>query len=304
MSLAACPGVVEFLGDILRQTRRLSESISFMNRYSTVEHFADGLRLRAGLNDTAATDRLLDAFCKVPLEAFAGSGPWRVQSPLAPQKRPITTPDAHPCWLYHDMLVVLDETKEINIGQPSMWARFLANSDIQDGARILQVGAGVGYYTSILSHIAGPDGNVFAYDIEVELAQRASSNLAGYTNVTVRHGNAATDLSDEVPFDVVVAFAGVTHIPNAWSKHLAPKAKLLLPLTGTMGSGAMILAQPDDDGFCAKTLGRCGFYHCSGVRDDKLAAEIDKMFANTERLEDWQFRITKRDETWRFVTLL
>lgn len=275
-----------------------------MNRYSAAEHFADGLRLRAGLDGTIAADRLLDAFCEVPREAFAGSGPWRVRSPLAPRKPPITTPDADPRWLYHDMLVVLDEAKGINIGQPSMWARFLAKSDIQDGARILQVGAGVGYYTAILSQLAGPDGSVLAYDIEGGLAKRATSNLASYKNVTVRHGNAATDLADEGPFDVVVAFSGVTHIPNAWSKQLAPKAKLLLPLTGTMGSGAMILAQPDDNVFCAQTIGRCGFYHCSGARDDKLAAEIDEMFANAKRLEDWRFRITKTDKASGSVTLL
>ncbi len=275
-----------------------------MNRYSAVEHFADGLRLRAGLDGTKAADRLLDAFCEVPREAFAGSGPWRVRSPLAPGKPPVTTPDADPRWLYHDMLVVLDETKGINIGQPSMWARFLAKSDIQDGARILQVGAGVGYYTAILSHLAGPDGSIFAYEIDLELAKRAALNLAGYNNVTVRHGNAATGLVDEGPFDAVVAFAGVTHIPNVWSGHLAPKAKLLLPLTGIMGSGAMILAQPDSDGFCAKTVGRCGFYHCSGARDDKLAVEIDEMFANAGRLEDWRFRITGGDDTSGFVTFL
>lgn len=270
-------------------------------RYSAAEHFSDGLRLQANLADTEAANRVVEAFRNVPREAFAGQGPWRFRSPLSPKNTQISSPDADPRWLYHDMLVVLDEAKGINIGQPSMWARFLAKTNIKSGARILQVGSGVGYYIAILSQLAEHDGYVFAYDIEAELAERAASNLAGYDNVCVRHGNAVIDLIDDGPFDAIIAFAGVTHVPEAWSTQLGQNAVLLLPLTGRRGAGAMILGRPDESGFIARTIGPCGFYHCLDARTDRLAVEVDKMFSDPTRMEDWEFRIIGTDNSVEFV---
>lgn len=256
------------------------------------DYFADQLRILAALDDNPATERVLHAFKTVSREAFAGSGPWKLRSSVAgallPPKQ---TPDADPRWLYHCVLVVLDEEKGINIGDPGLWARLLARADIQPGARVLQVGAGVGYYTAILSQLVGPTGHVTAYEIEKELAVRATANLADWNNVDMHHGNAATDLKGTETFDVVVAFAGVTHVPPAWASRLAPNAKLLLPLTGATGWGAMILARPTREGFDAVTLGRCGFYPCEGARSDKLAAQVTKMFSDPAHLNNWRLRM-------------
>ena len=86
--------------------------------------------------------------------------------------------------------------------------------------RILQVGAGVGYYSAILGRLAGPDGRALADEVEVHLAERAVANLSKYDTIIVRHGNAATDLRNAGPFDLIVAFARVTHIPSLWSEWL------------------------------------------------------------------------------------
>ena len=258
------------------------------------ENSADQLRIMAGLESNPATDRVLDAFKAVPREAFAGPGPWKVRSPLAGFTLPVReTPDADPKWLYHSVLVALDEEKGINIGDPGLWSRLLARADVRRGTRILQVGAGVGYYTAILAELAGAEGSVLAYEVEAELAERATANLADRPNVEVRHGNAATDLDGEDAFDFVVAFAGVTHVPAAWSSRLAPNAGLLLPLTGEEWWGAMILARQLGGGFDAVTLGRCGFYPCVGARDDALAGRVTELFAEPSHFMDWRLRIVE-----------
>ena len=259
-------------------------------------HFIDQLRVLAALDANPATNRALQAFKSVAREDFAGEGPWKLRSSLADVTLPPQlTPDADPKWLYHSVLVVLDEEKGINIGDPSLWVRLLARADVQPGARVLQVGAGVGYYTAILRELVGPTGHIVAYEVEEALAERAARNLTRYENVEVRHGNGATDLKDMDGIDLIVAFAGVTHVPPLWISRLTPNARLLLPLTGQDWWGAMILAQQSEDGFSAVTLGRCGFYPCKGARRDDLAAQVSALFANPEHLRDWPLRIIGRD---------
>lgn len=259
--------------------------------------FADQLRILGALDAGPATDRVLDAFRIVPREAFAGPGPWKYRSPLAGFTLPVReTPDADIKWLYNAVLLVLDEEQGINIGDPGLWSRLLVCADVKSGARILQVGAGVGYYTAILAHLAGSEGRVLAYEVEAALAERAAANLANRPNIEVRHGNAATDLEGKDKFDLVVAFAGVTHVPEAWSTRLAPDARLLLPLTGDKWWGAMVLLSPTEKGFEGVTLGRCGFYPCAGARDDALSARVTELFADPSHLTDWRLRMIKGED--------
>ncbi len=83
------------------------------------ENFADQLRILAALEEGPATDLVLDAFKAVPREAFAGPGPWKLLSPHEGFSLPVREqPDADPKWLYHSVLIVLDEEKGINIGDP------------------------------------------------------------------------------------------------------------------------------------------------------------------------------------------
>ena len=73
-------------------------------------HFIDQLRVLAALDDNPATNRTLQAFKSVAREDFAGKGPWKLRSSLADVTLPPRlTPDADPKWLYHSVLVVLDE---------------------------------------------------------------------------------------------------------------------------------------------------------------------------------------------------
>lgn len=265
-------------------------------------HFIDQLRMLAALESSPATDRTLDAFRAVAREDFAGKGPWKVRSALADVSLPPkVTPDASPKWLYHCVLIVLNEEKGINIGDPSLWAGVLASTDIRQGERVLQVGAGVGYYTAVLSHLVGKSGQVVAYEVEPDLAVQCAKNLAGYPNVEVREGNPAVDLIDEGEFNLVVSFAGITHIPQSWTGHLAADARLVVPFTGDDWWGAMVLAQRSHEGFKAVTLGKCGFYPCSGARSDKLAAQITNLFSKNDRHLGWRFAIVDRNGDTLFI---
>lgn len=257
--------------------------------------YAEEIQAAAALPDGSQTDRVLDAFAAIPREDHVQPGPWLLRSPLSgmPSRR---TPDNDPRHLYHNVLVALDEARGINIGEPSLWARFLSQTEIAEGSSVLQIGAGSGYYTAIISELVGQNGHVLATEVDEGLAAIAHGTLAGRRNISVRHANGPTDLTPaDGPFDLIVAFAGVTHPPPAWIEHLRPDARLLLPVTGRNWWGAMVMFNRKGDAFDGISLGRCGFIPCDGARDDQTAERIDRLWAKSERWSGARLNAFMRD---------
>src|SRR5580700_11306901 len=98
------------------------------------------------------SERVIKAFATVPRERFVGDGPWRI---IPPGRAPRMTPDSDPCHLYDNVLVSLDADRNINNGEPRLWAALFDQLDIQAGAAVAHVGSGTGYYSAILSELVG-----------------------------------------------------------------------------------------------------------------------------------------------------
>lgn len=225
--------------------------------------FAEDLRVSAPVVHNPA---IIEAFAKVPREEYLGRGPWRIHSRLkVGALHTSVTTDLHE--IYHDVLVSLDEKRGINSGMPSLWALVFDHLNIAPGQTILQAGAGVGYFTAILAELTGSDGHVIAYEIDDDLARRARINLAGYSHVEVILGD-ATQAIDLPSLDIVIAFAGVTHIPEPWLSKLSDSGRMALPFTGEDQWGFMMLAERAGDTLPVRSLFPCGFYHCEGARRD------------------------------------
>ncbi|MEM7643666.1 MAG: methyltransferase domain-containing protein [Pseudomonadota bacterium] len=235
--------------------------------------FAEDLRAVAPVRD----DRVVEAFATVPRERFLGPGPWDLHSRLDIAKT-YPSPDADPRWLCHDVLVTIDAASGINNGLPSLWAMVFDALGVTRGETVLQVGAGVGYYTAILAELAGPTGRVIGYEVDAGLAARAKAALADRDAVEVRAGNAV--LADDLPdLDVVVAFAGATHVPPPWLSRLRPGGRIVLPVTGERGWGIFLHVTRSDDCLPVRSLGPCGFYPCAGARRDAEARAWDRLLA-------------------------
>src|SRR6516164_7704885 len=117
--------------------------------------YAEELRFTAPVRSPA----IVKAFATVPREHFLGPGPWRVLSPMS-MAGYWTTENADPCHVYHDVLVAIDEERRLNNGQPSLWARLYDELGLTEGAHVVHVGAGTGYYSAVLAAIVGPAGRV------------------------------------------------------------------------------------------------------------------------------------------------
>ena len=116
------------------------------------------------------------------------------------------TPDADPRAVYHDVLIALDETRQINNGQPSLWAFLLDQLDVAAGERVLHLGCGTGYYTAVVAELAGPTGKITAVEIDADLAEKARIALEPWPQITVSNAD-GSNLSCE-PADLIIASAG------------------------------------------------------------------------------------------------
>ena len=232
--------------------------------------------------------RIQQAFAAVPRERFAGPAPWYIATGLPVRDGDrrsayLPTPDDDPAFVYQNVLVALDPDRGINIGEPSLHARCLDALAPQLGEHVLHVGAGSGYYTAILAELVGPRGQVYAYEIDPDLAARAQRNLSDRPAVEVR---ARSGLADDLPpADVVYVSAGITQPSLAWLEALRPGGRLLFPLQpgpGSGGWGAMLLVgRPDDarTAWPARFVCRAGFIPCAGPQDAATGDGLATAFA-------------------------
>jgi protein-L-isoaspartate(D-aspartate) O-methyltransferase len=174
-----------------------------------------------------STDPRLElAYALTPREDFLGPGPWQTFRGPGFYTR---TPSDDPVYLYTDMLFGIVPERNINNGQPSLHAILLGCATVKEGDHVVHVGAGAGYYTAIMAHLVGPSGRVTAIEFDLQLANRATANLATLKNVRVLHGNGADARFDAA--DVIYVNAGTTRPAEQWLDRLTDNGRLILPLT-------------------------------------------------------------------------
>lgn len=230
-------------------------------------HFAEEMRVTAHM----ANGRLVEAFATVPREKFAGPGPWRL---LNLWDGYWTTPDDDVRWLYHNVLVALDEKRRLNIGEPNLWAYHLDRIGVREGERVLQIGTGSGYFTAILAEAVGRNGRVDAIEIDGPLAATATHNLQAWPVAAVHQGDAARPIHGQ--WDAIVAFAGATAPQAWWLDGLADGGRLLLPMTAADSAvtGFMLRLDRHGEELAARSVGRVAFYPCIGARTPEGEAAL------------------------------
>ncbi|MDO0914883.1 methyltransferase domain-containing protein [Streptomyces sp. DT2A-34] len=115
--------------------------------------------------------------------------------------------------------------------QPSLMAMMLVALEVEDGNRVLEIGAGTGYNAALLAHRLGDDDLVTTVDLEPEITESARQHLAaaGYHPVVVT-GDGARGVPERAPFDRIIATCTLRSIPRAWLAQCRPGARILTPL--------------------------------------------------------------------------
>ena len=249
-----------------------------MDRITELRHFfAHLVTANAGIPPGSELEA---AFASTPRENFIAPPPWKVFTP----RGYIETTSADPAYIYQDIVISLGASQgALNNGQPTLHAYCIHALGLKAGNRVVHVGAGTGYYTTILAKLVGETGHVTACEIDPELAARAAHNLAPLPQTTVEARSGSIPPIPEC--DAIYVNAGATEPLPIWLDALTPNGRLLFPLTDPQGSGAMLLIiRKPDDTYAARFLMQVAFVPCMGARDEATAKKLIRCF----RSRNWQ----------------
>jgi protein-L-isoaspartate(D-aspartate) O-methyltransferase len=118
--------------------------------------------------------------------------------------------------------------------QPTLIARMVAAASISPGDRVLEVGAGYGFQSAILAHLAR---KVWAIERHASLAQAARRNLqaASIDGADVVVGDGSRGLAERAPFDAIVVAAAADSVPAALVEQLREGGRLVIPIKRYFG---------------------------------------------------------------------
>lgn len=117
------------------------------------------------------------------------------------------------------------------ISAPHMVAIMCELLDIQDGMKILEIGAGSGYHAAVMAVLAG-SGHVYAVETIEGLAFFARDNLkkAGINNVTIIVEDGSLGLPGYAPYDRISVACAAPEILDTLTEQLKTGGKLVIPV--------------------------------------------------------------------------
>lgn len=126
---------------------------------------------------------------------------------------------------------------ETTISAPHMVALQLEYADVKPGARVLEVGSGMGYLLALLAELAGPSGSVLGLEVEPALVLEARQRLAAVGTpapVEVRCVDGAEGAPDRAPFDRIVVSCAAPELFPSWKAQLAEDGVAVVPVGGRL----------------------------------------------------------------------
>lgn len=153
----------------------------------------------------------------------------RVLKAMAEIPRHLFVPEALAAKAYGDHALPIGEMQTIS--QPYMVARMTELAEVDKDSTVLEIGAGSGYQTAVLSAVAG---RVFSIERISDLARSAQRNIRqlGCYNATVKWFDGTIGWSDHAPYDAILVAAGSPEVPEPLVKQLAVGGKLVIPIGG------------------------------------------------------------------------
>jgi protein-L-isoaspartate(D-aspartate) O-methyltransferase len=180
-----------------------------------------------------------------------------VKEAMQSVERHLFVPDNLKSYAYSDQPLPVGEDQTISA--PHMVAMMCELLDLEEGLKVLEIGAGTGYHACVVSHIT--KGNVYSVESINKLVKRARKNIdsAGCRGVELVLGDGTLGYEERGPFDRIYVTAAAPDIPPPLVDQLKPGGVLLIPV-GSRYMQNLVKVEKDEDGNVKKTtLSGCAF---------------------------------------------
>jgi protein-L-isoaspartate(D-aspartate) O-methyltransferase len=144
------------------------------------------------------------------------------------------------------------------ISQPFIVARMSELLEVDKKSRVLEIGAGSGYQTAILSHLAS---QVYAIERIGELAREAQGRIRelGIYNATVKAFDGTLGWNAHAPYDAILVAAGGPKIPDPLIAQLGVGGRLVIPIGETRESQKLVRVIKTETSHKVEEYGPCQF---------------------------------------------
>jgi protein-L-isoaspartate(D-aspartate) O-methyltransferase len=134
---------------------------------------------------------------------------------------------------YEDVPLPIGEGQTIS--QPLTVAFMLELLRPEAGDKILDVGYGSGWTSSLLAEVVGDTGYVYAIERIPELCEFGRGNIEKYGflssgRVECLCGDGTKGWSEKAPFDKILAGASAKELPQAWKEQLKIGGRIVAPI--------------------------------------------------------------------------
>ena len=144
------------------------------------------------------------------------------------------------------------------ISQPYIVARMTELLELDDNSRVLEIGAGSGYQTAVLSQVCA---QLFAIERIADLARLAQSRIRqlGIYNATVKCFDGTLGWLANAPYDGILVAAGGPTIPEPLVAQLKVGGKLVVPVGEARESQQLIRVIKTESDRRVEDHGPCAF---------------------------------------------
>jgi protein-L-isoaspartate(D-aspartate) O-methyltransferase len=157
---------------------------------------------------------------------------------------------------YGDHALPIDANQTIS--QPFIVARMTELLELDKKSRVLEIGAGSGYQTAVLSQLSA---QVYAIERLGELAREAQTRIRelGIYNATVKAFDGTLGWSAHGPYDGILVAAGGPKVPEPLIAQLKIGGRLVIPVGETRESQTLVRVIKTETGTQIEEHGPCQF---------------------------------------------
>ena len=160
----------------------------------------------------------------------SGISDTHVLSAIEKTPREIFIPDNFRNQAYENIALPIGDNQTIS--QPYIVALMIQSLELQKKHKVLEIGTGSGYQSSILSLLAR---RVYTIERIKSLLVKAETNFKELklTNIVTKHADGNLGWKEQIPFDRIIFTAAINEISNNFFDHIDENGIIVAPIVSS-----------------------------------------------------------------------